>query len=138
MPNISRSKAKQTKKHGKHFFWKIMHVEKLVPDLFLKNWNWAYLWINILKFYKVCFYFVISWGLLKYKETKLQTTCCHLILSFFEKIKRGLELNSLPHFLHNFWRKIFLLLYSINWPNFIVWLPLLREILGNTCIATVL
>ena len=27
--------------------------------------------------------------------------------------------------------KMFLLLYSITWPNFIVWLPLLREILGN-------
>ena len=32
-----------------------------------------------------------------------------------------------------FWRKIFILFYSIRWPNyFIVWLPLLREILGNT------
>ena len=35
---------------------------------------------------------------------------------------------------HDFWRKIFLLLYSINWLNFIVWLPLLCEILGNMCI----
>ena len=40
-----------------------------------------------------------------------------------------MELVSLPHFLHNFWRKIFLLLYSINWPNFIIQLPLLCEIL---------
>ena len=24
------------------------------------------------------------------------------------------------YFLHDFWRKIFVLLYSINWPNFIV------------------
>ena len=29
------------------------------------------------------------------------------------------------------------MLYSINWPNFIVWLPLLFEILGNMCIAIV-
>ena len=58
-------------------------------------------------------------------------------IKLFQKIKRGLELVSLPHFLHNFWRKIFLLLYSINWPNFIVWLPLLCEILGNMCIAIV-
>ena len=28
--------------------------------------------------------------------------------------------------------KMFLLLYSVTWPNFIVWLPLLREILSNT------
>ena len=27
------------------------------------------------------------------------------------------------------------MLYSINWPNFIVWLPLLLEILGNMCIV---
>ena len=31
-------------------------VEKLFPDSFLKNQNWAYLWINCLKFYTVCFY----------------------------------------------------------------------------------
>ena len=30
-------------------------VEKLVTDPFLKNQNWAYLWINSLKFYTVCF-----------------------------------------------------------------------------------
>ena len=32
---------------------------------------------------------------------------------------------------------MFLMLYSIDWPNFIVWLPLLLEILGNICIAIV-
>ena len=52
-------------------------------------------------------------------------------------MKRGPELVSLPHFPHNFWRKIFLLVYSINWPNFLVWLPLLCEILGNMCIASI-
>ena len=78
-----------------------------------------------------------SRGLSKYIETKLQTTCFHLILSFFKKTKRGLELASLLHFPHNVWRKIFLLLYSINGPSFVVWLPLLCEILGNMCIAIV-
>ena len=29
-----------------------------------------------------------------------------------------------------------LMLYSAKWPNFIIWLPLLLDILGNTCIAT--
>ena len=29
------------------------------------------------------------------------------------------------------------MLYSINWPNFMAWLPLLFEILGNMCIAIV-
>ena len=76
--------------------------------------------------------------------------------------KRGLKIVSLPHFLHCFWRIIFLLLYilltdqvllsgyfyfmrcwaicalySIDWPNTIVWLPLVYEILGNMCIVLV-
>ena len=32
-------------------------VKKLFPDSFLKNQNWAYLWINCLKFCPVCFFF---------------------------------------------------------------------------------
>ena len=55
----------------------------------------------------------------------------------FSKIIRGLELVFLPHFSRNFWRKILLLLYSINWLNFTVWLPLIWEILGNMCFAIV-
>ena len=58
-----------------------------------------------------------------------------LHFKLFQQIKRGLELVFLPHFRHKYWRKIFVLLYSINWPNFIVWLPWLCEILGNMCIA---
>ena len=80
-------------------------------------------------------YCIVSWGLSTYFETKLQTTFFHLI-KLFLKI-RGPELVSLPHFLYNFWRKIFFLLYSLNWPNFIVWLPLLWEILGNMCTAII-
>ena len=34
-------------------------------------------------------------------------------------------------------KKMFLMLYSINWPNFIFWLPLFFEILGNKCIAII-
>ena len=33
--------------------------------------------------------------------------------------------------------KMFLKLHSINWPNFIVWLPLLLEILGKMCFTIV-
>ena len=112
-------------------------MEKLVPDPILKNEHWAFLWINSLNIFTVCFYRVVSWELLKYIDTKLQSNWFHLILSFFKKIKRGLELCTLPHFLHNFWRKIFILLRSVNRPNFIVWLSLLCEILGNMCIGIV-
>ena len=58
-------------------------------------------------------------------------------IKLFWKIKRGLELVSLTHFLYSFWRKLFLLLNYIDWPSFTVWLPLLREILSNTSTATV-
>ena len=40
-----------------------------------------------------------------------------------------------PHFVCDFSRKMFLMLYCMDWPNFIVWLPLLLEILCNMCIA---
>ena len=43
----------------------------------------ACLWINSLKFYTVCFYCMANRGLSKYIETKLQSTCFHLTLSFF-------------------------------------------------------
>ena len=42
------------------------------------------------------------------------------------------------HFVYDFSTKMFLMLYSINWLNFIARLPLPLEILGNMCIAIVL
>ena len=47
------------------------------PRSFLKNWKWTYLWINSLRFYTDSFYCMVSWGLLQYVGTKLQTTCFH-------------------------------------------------------------
>ena len=41
------------------------------------------------------------------------------------------------NFVYDFSRKVFLMLYSFNWPNFIVWLPLLIEILGNKRVITI-
>ena len=76
---------------------------------------------------------------LKLKSILLHDVIDHVIyLCFFVNAKiSGLELVSLPHFLHDFWRKIFPLLFSITWPNFIFWLALLSEILGNICIVIV-
>ena len=42
-----------------------------------------------------------------------------------------------PHFVYDFSRIMFLMLYSNIWPNFTVSLPLFLEILGNICITTV-
>ena len=56
---------------------------------FQKNQNWVYLWINSLKFYTVCFYYMPSWGLSKYIETKLHTTGFCLIKLFLENKERS-------------------------------------------------
>ena len=57
-----------------------------------------------------------------------------LNFSFSEK---SLGLVSPSHFVHDFARKMFLMLDSIDWPNFIVWSPLLLEMLGNRFITIV-
>ena len=36
--------------------------------------------------------------------------------------------------MYEFSRKMFLSLYSINWTNFVVWLPIRFDILGNMCL----
>ena len=50
---------------------------------------------------------------------------------------KGLWIVSPPHIVSDFLRKMFLVLYSINWPYFILWLPLLLDIFVNMCIAIV-
>ena len=106
LPNISWSKCETLRWETWETFFLRNNAqnvgEKLVPDPFLKNENWTYLWINRRKFYTVCFYCMTSWGLSRYNETKLQTTCFHVNLSFFKKLKRGLELVS-----HDFGEKYF-------------------------------
>ena len=42
-----------------------------------------------------------------------------------------------PHFVYDFPRKMFHIMYYINWPNFIVWLPLILEILCTMRIAII-
>ena len=48
-------------------------LEKLFPDPYLKNQNWAYLWINSVKFQTVCFYCMLIWGLSKYSGIETET-----------------------------------------------------------------
>ena len=55
----------------------------------------------------------------------------------FDFLDKGLGIASPAHFVYDFPTKMFLMLYSINRPNFIAWLPLLLEILKNMCIAIV-
>ena len=52
------------------------------------------------------------------------------ILIFLEK---GWELVFPVDFMYDFSSKMFLMLYSITWPDLTFWLPVLFEILGNMC-----
>ena len=49
-------------------------------------------------------------------------------------LDKGLEIVFPAHLVYDF-LKVFLMLNSINWPNFIDWLLLFFEILVNMCIA---
>ena len=79
-------------------------------------------------------YFSIALNL-AYNKSKLYKTVDYwsrdiLTFDFLEK-DQGIV--SPPHFVYDFSRKMFLVLYSINWANFIVWLSLVLEILGSMC-----
>ena len=67
LSNISRIKSNQTMKFGNLIEYnRILFlknhtqnvVEKLVSDPSIKNQNWAYLYVNSLKCYKVCFFYM--------------------------------------------------------------------------------
>ena len=55
----------------------------------------------------------------------------------FDFLDKGQGIVSPAHFVYGFSTKMFLMLYCINWSNFIAWLSLLFDILGNMCIAIV-
>ena len=92
---MSRSKGNQIMKCSQLIEYNMRNIfleksyAKVFPDSFLKIQNWAYLWINNLKFCTVCFYCISCWGLSKYIETMLQITWLYLIKSFFKNNKRS-------------------------------------------------
>ena len=92
------------------------------PRPFPKNQNWANFWIIGLKLYTVFFYCMPSWGLTKNMETELQTT-----FTSFKGFLKNAESSGTS--------LIFFLLCSIYGSNFIIWLPLLRAVLGNMCMS---
>ena len=76
---------------------------------------------------------------LQYSENKLHKTSNYWSRDMFNFNfpGKGLGLVFSPHFAYDILRKMFLMLYSFNWPNFIAWFPLLLNILGNICITIV-
>ena len=55
----------------------------------------------------------------------------------FDFLEKFLGLVSPPHFVYAFSRKFIIMLYSINWSNFIVWLCFHFQIWRNMSIKTV-
>ena len=105
-------------------------VEKLVPNPFLKIKSEHVSRSTVWNFIQFLLIQRSSRRLTKCNETKMLTTCFYFIES--SKKMSGTILPA--SFSHDIWRKIFLTLYSINWTNFIVWLPLVLVILANVII----
>ena len=131
LPDISRSRGNQTMKFGQL-------IEYNMRNIFLKKscikWVW---WRNYTQtlFWKtkiegisgltastfIQFVFILCQvegyrNMLKLSGRPLTFTSYK---GFLKNQKRSRT--TLPsHFLHDFWWKIFLLIYFINWPNFIV------------------
>ena len=73
-----------------------------------------------------------------YYKNKLNKTSNYWfrdIINFLEKILEIVFF--LLYFVYDFSRKMFLMLQSINWPNFIASLPLFLEVLGSMYIVIV-
>ena len=109
---------------------------RLVLDLFcfLKSFlwgksKWPAVWFQ-------CILIVLKLAYLKNKLYKTLDFWSRDMLNF-NFLEKSLGIVSLPHFVYDVLRKILLMLYSIYWPSFIVWLRLLLEILGNVYIAIV-
>ena len=129
LPNIWRSKGNEAIKFcpliennmRKTFFLKNYTqtvVETLFSDPFLKNQNWAYRWINSLWFaFIVC--------QLEDCQNIFKLSCRpfpFIWYKAFQKNKKRCGIGLPASFPAWSLKKIFLLLYFINWPNFIVWL----------------
>ena len=73
----------------------------------------------------------------QHKQTIKLSTVVPEISSISIFLNKGEELVSLSHFVYDFSRKMFIMLYSGNWSNFILWLPLRLQILDNMCVEIV-
>ena len=148
LPNISQSKHNHTMKFGQF-------IEYNKRNIFLKkkscrNWDtetssrplsafWkSFIWGRS-KWSAAWFLYILIALNLAYNKSKLHKTFDYwsrdmLNFKFLEKV---LGIVAPPHFLNDFSTKMFPMLYSIEWPKFIVWLPILLEIKDKMCIGIV-
>ena len=128
--NISRSKCNQTMKFGQliECYKRNIFLQKSCRKwgketssrplfIFWKRFIWGKSkWSAVL-----CQYLWVALSL-AYNKNKLYKTLNYQSrdLLDFDFLEGGLGIASLPHFVYSFPRKMFLMLYTINWPNFIV------------------
>ena len=142
--NISRSKANQAMKFGQLIEYNLRNIfrEKsytkcggeAIHRPFSKRWK---LFMSLDQYSKTLYNLFLMYAKLR---TILKLNCGPLNFTSnktFLKNKNRSWTSLSASFSAWFWRKIFPLLYFINWPNFIVWLPLLCETLGNMCICVI-
>ena len=145
LPNISRGKRNHTMKHGQL----IEYNRNIFLQKLSRKWGretssrplfifWKSL-IGNSKWSAALFQYISKTLNLAFNKNKLHKTLDYWVKDKlnFNFSAKCLGLVSPPHFVYNFLRKMFLMLHSINWPNFIVRLPLLLEILDNMCITIV-
>ena len=114
-------------------YWTISHKIKAT-----RQWNLVSLKTITREIFSVV-YIQLSFNVfryplnLAYNKNKLYVTLDYWSRDMlnFDFLKRVWKIVPPPYFEYDFSRKLFLMLYSINWPDFIIWLPLLLEILGN-------
>ena len=63
-------------------------------------------------------------------ELNKNSDCWSTDMLNFSFSGKGLGLVSSPHFVYGFLRKMFFMLCSLNWPNFIAWLSLFSRYLA--------
>ena len=74
-----------------------------------------------------------------YYKNKLNKTSNYWFRDIINFLEKSLEIVFfLLYFVYDFSRKMFLMLQSINWPNFIASLPLFLEVLGSMYIVIVI
>ena len=141
--NISRSKYNQTMKFSQLIEYNKINI---VLQKKWKKWRREPSSTPIFAFLKsficvVCSLVSIYFDslILAYDKNKLYKTLDDWSRDMinFDILEKGLGIISPTHFVYGFLTKMFFMLYYINWPNFIVRLSLLLEILGNTCILII-
>ena len=108
-------------------------LEKLAPEPFLKDPNWVYHWKQSERLYSL---FILYIQIEDHQNIVKLRCLASAFISYkvFTKIKMRPGTSLPSSFSAWFLKKNIYMLYSINWPYFVVWLSLLLEIFGNMCI----